>query len=60
MSKTRVLAEKLHADFCRLSHMDQCAWDYETMNWFSWKRGYTSVWDTPDHKRWLTEAEKYV
>lgn len=26
-------ADQLHSKLCRMSHMDQCEWEYETDNW---------------------------
>lgn len=44
------LATVLHDEFCNLSHMDQCGWDYES--------GDPDAWSKASHETWLKRAEK--
>lgn len=45
----RELADLIHAKKCRLNHIDQCGWDYES-------------WDSPSHTRssYLEKAYKML
>lgn len=43
----RTLATALHADQCRLNHIDQCGWQLEKSNW----EGYS-------HRNYLMQAKK--
>lgn len=48
----RRLAFMLHKKYCRLSHMDQCGWDYESAN--------ENCWEAGTHARFLTDAEEIL
>lgn len=51
-NKQKELAEALHKRFCIRNHTEHCAWYYE--------KDRKSVWDSYEHKKWLTIAKNVI